>query len=624
MEPPKVSHKKKTDREREKERQEKELCEELERQYTRSQEQKGKPVRPREALKRTADNKWVHVSCAVWTPEIRFSNPTTLDVAEGIPLIPRARREQICKLCKTAEGACVSCHHCNANFHVACAYQQGYSFGFDITPVKASRRDAVTTVTVGADSGVMTAAIWCKEHASSTIKTAVHYLNEVVDDSGKTALQLFAENYKQADLTLTGTARKANYLDEITKSHAPAVQPVTTSINRRVSTAASVTGTRTARNSSAGLSQPKEEPRDSDIRLSTPQKDKPVRRCVTCDADVSPKWWKHIEKVKPASPPAAPVSTDIPMSNGIDNDILPSRESPIQIDTPPVSNGHAVETGESFAGFGMLVPEPKADNLPAPVREVSVEVAPVVYDCNKCHWKLLEEPKEVEKPEAEVEATPPIVERTMSPPRRHPTDHLWGSAPHLPMQQHTSQLEYPTHQHTQNWRYPNGLPPNGLPNGLPNGASHSPPPVPMRTGFGGPSPPPSAMMDHRHNPYPAVPNYVTTNGQGMPPRAAYASASPLLVSGLPNGLPSQHGQPMRSPTLPGSSMHGLHRQTDGPYSGGPPARQPGAFSYMDRSPTQAIAAPRPSTPRDVPTMPAAPRGVHGASASPSVHNILND
>ncbi|KAE9966108.1 hypothetical protein EG328_009177 [Venturia inaequalis] len=622
VEPPKVSHKKKTDREREKERQEKELCEDLERQYTRSQEQRGKPIRPREALKRTADNKWVHVSCAVWTPEIRFSNPATLDVAEGIPLIPRARREQVCKLCKTAEGACVACHHCNANFHVACAYQQGYSFGFDITPVKASRRDAVTTVTVGAETGVMTAAIWCKEHASSTIKTAVHYLNEVVDDSGKTALQLFAENYKQADLTLTGTARKANYLDEITKSHAPAVQPAMTSINRRVSTAVSVTGTRTARNSSAGLSQAREELRDSDTRLSTPQKDKPVRRCVTCDADVSPKWWKHIEKVKPASEPVAPAAADILIPNGGDHDVLPSRESPILIDSPPLSNGHAVESGENFTGFGMLVPEPKADDPPAPVREVSVEAVPVVYDCNKCHWKLLEEPKEVEKPEAEIEVTPPILERTMSPPRRHPADHHWGSAPHLPMQQHPSPLEYPPHQHTQNWRYQNGLPPNGLPNGLSNGASHSPPPVPMRTGFGGRSPPPSAIMDHRQ--YPAVPTYVTTNGQGMPPRAAYASASPSLVSGLPNGLTSQHGQPMRSPTLTGSSAHGLRRQSDSPYNGSLPARQPGPYSYMDRSPTQAIAAPRPSTPRDVPTMPTAPRGVHGASASPSVHNILND
>jgi PHD-zinc-finger like domain len=620
VEPPKVSHKKKTDREREKERQEKELCEELEQRYTQSQEAKGKPIRPREALKRTADNKWVHVSCALWTPEIRFSNAITLDVAEGIPLIPRVRREQHCKLCKTANGACVSCHHCHANFHVACAYKQGYSFGFDVTPVKSSRRDGVNIVTLGPETGTMTAAIWCADHGSSAIKTIVHYLNEQVEDSGKIALQLFAENYKQADLTLTGTARKANYLDEITKSHAPAVQPVPTGGNRRFSTTASVSGNRTARNSSAGLSQPKEENRDSDTRVSTPQKDKPDRRCITCNIDVSPKWWKHVPKIKRVAQPVASASApvDVHMSNGLNHDILPSKESPMQFDGPQLSNGHAIE-----------LPEKVVETNPAPVHGNSLDAILIAYDCNKCHWRLLSEPEDVEEPESEVEARPTTVERTTSPPLQHSVS-LWSSGPHMPPQQHPSQHGLPQQQQVQSWRtYPNGLPLSGLP----NGAAQSPPPVPLRTGMSGRSPPPT-MIEIRHHPYhpPPIggqhPSYLTGNGSGMPARPAYTSAShaaPLLnlVSGLPNGLSSQHGQPLRSPTHPGPSMHGIHRQSDGSYNGGPPARQSGPYSYMDRSPTQATATPRPSTPRDVPAIPTASR-VHGASASPSVHNILND
>jgi hypothetical protein len=615
VEPPKVSHKKKTDREREKERQEKELCEELEQRYIQSQEAKGKPTRPREALKRTADNKWVHVSCALWTPEIRFSNATTLDVAEGIPLIPRVRREQVCKLCKTASGACVSCHHCHANFHVACAYKQGYSFGFDITPVKSSRRDGVNIVTLGPETGTMTAAIWCAEHGNSAIKTIVHYLNEQVDDSGKIALQLFAENYKQADLTLTGTARKANYLDEITKSHAPAVQPITTASNRRVSTAASVTGNRTARNSSAGLPQPKEESRDSDTRLSTPTKDKADRRCITCNIDVSPKWWKHVPKnIRVVqSVPAAVAPVDVHMSNGFNHDVLPSRESPMQIDSTPLSNGHVVAP-----------PEKATEPSPAPLHDGAVEAIPVTYDCNKCHWQLLSVPEEPEDAEPDTEARPQTVERTISPSRRHPMN-LWGSAPHMPPQQLPSQPGLPPQQQVQSWRtYPNGT----------NGVAHSPPPVPMRTGLGGPSPPPPSLADIRHHAYhppPMVqqqhPGYVTGNGPGMPARPAYASTShpaPLLnlVSGLPNGLSSQHGQPLRSPTGSVPPMHVIHQQNNSSYSGGPPPR-PTPYSFMERSPTQATAAPRPSTPRDVPAVPTSSR-VHGASASPSVHNILND
>jgi hypothetical protein len=461
----------------------------------------------------------------------------------------------------------------------------------------------------------MTAAIWCADHGNSAIKTTVHYLNEPVEDSSKIALQLFAENYKQADLTLTGTARKANYLDEITKSHAPAVQPVTTGGNRRVSTATSAAGTRTARNSSAGLPQPKEENRDSDTRLSTPQTDKLDRRCVTCKGDVSPKWWPHVPKVKRVAQPVseAPASVDVPMANGY-HDVLPSRESPMQIDGAPLSNGHAVAPAEQAV-----------ETPPVAVHDDALETGVVAFDCNKCHWKLLREPEEVE-PVPEVEARPPTVERTTSPPRRHPVS-LWGTGPHMPPQQHPSQPGLPQQQ-VQSWRT--------YPNGLPNGLAHSPPPVPMRTGMGGRSPPPSSMIDVRHHPFHPPPmaqqqhtSYVTGNGPGMPARPSYAPAShpaPLLnpVSGLPNGLSSQHGQPLRSPTHPGPPMHGIRRQSEGPYNGGPPARQSGPYSYMDRSPTQTTATPRPSTPRDVPAMAAAPRGVHGASASPSVHNILND
>ena len=39
-------------------------------------------------------------------------------------------------------------------------------------------------------------------------------MSEAVDESSMNALQLYTQNYKQADLTLTGTARKANLVDQ--------------------------------------------------------------------------------------------------------------------------------------------------------------------------------------------------------------------------------------------------------------------------------------------------------------------------------------------------------------------------------------------------------------------------
>ncbi|KAF2858771.1 BAH-domain-containing protein, partial [Piedraia hortae CBS 480.64] len=285
---PKVSHKKKNEREREKERLEKELADGMRAEYCNKQSSMNRPEQPREPLKRTIGNNWVHVHCAVWTPEIRFSNAQKLELAEGFQFIPSSRFEVVCKLCKNKDhdgktrenaGACVSCHQCHANFHVSCALEAGCQLGFDVTPVKNSRRDQIKTVTIGSESGTVTAAIWCKDHV---IKSMVHPINELVDDTGRTAIQVFTENFKQADLTLTGTARKANLAQQMAKEKA---QPASTAVpSLRRGSIANVVGT-TARRGRA--------PSNADARPDEPVMAPPElteHRCVQCDIDVSPRW----------------------------------------------------------------------------------------------------------------------------------------------------------------------------------------------------------------------------------------------------------------------------------------------------------------------------------------------
>jgi hypothetical protein len=53
----------------------------------------------------------------------------------------------------------------------------GFTLGFDIAPVKGSRRDVVSVVSFGGENGVMTAAVWCPEHDPN--KTIIHPLTEV-------------------------------------------------------------------------------------------------------------------------------------------------------------------------------------------------------------------------------------------------------------------------------------------------------------------------------------------------------------------------------------------------------------------------------------------------------------
>ncbi|KAI9723146.1 MAG: putative PHD type zinc finger protein with BAH domain-containing protein [Chrysothrix sp. TS-e1954] len=285
VEPPKVTHKKKTDRDRERERLEKELAQKMADDYIRRQKTKGRPPYPREAVKLTASNNWVHVTCAIWTPEIRFANAAKMEGAEGMGalLTSSPRIESVCKLCKDSRGACVSCHQCHAAFHVQCAHDAGYTFGFDIALVKGSRKDLFQTVTVGTETGSMTAAIWCREHS---VKTIVHDMTETVDDvKGTSALQRFVSTYKQADTRLTGAARKADLLAQVSKG--TATSTTSASANRRVSNAPNATTSgapRAGRRSSPTISSD-----HGDTTLN--EEAERERHCATCDVDVALKWY---------------------------------------------------------------------------------------------------------------------------------------------------------------------------------------------------------------------------------------------------------------------------------------------------------------------------------------------
>ena len=278
MEGPTRSHKKKTERDREKERLEKELVNEAVRLYHQRQESAGKPVNPREPLKRTVGNNWVHVNCAVWTPEVKFGSAKALEPAEGFGLIPAERYREACKLCKTKQGACVGCHHnsCNARFHIGCALQAQYRFGFDITPVKSSRRDSVNSVHLGNEVGAATPAIWCAHHNVTSI---VHGAGDSAGQAGLTALQLFCQTYKQADLNLTGTVRKAAYIQQSVQ-HPTRANGVTALHGHR-------------RESSGDTLMMDAEP------YGDPALDGPVKRvCCRCSTEFSPRWWP-VEQARP-------------------------------------------------------------------------------------------------------------------------------------------------------------------------------------------------------------------------------------------------------------------------------------------------------------------------------------
>ncbi|EAU90390.2 ZNF1 [Coprinopsis cinerea okayama7 len=195
------------------------------------EEKKQKPWPPADtflrACKPTEGQGWTHVICAVFLPELSFTDASRLRLVEGMSTIAKHRWTTKCCLCGEMEGAVVKCSDCYREFHVSCAWKEGHKFGFEIQPVKSSRRDTTITTTFKGESGCMSALISCKMHDHN--KRDIYDICET-NEGGETALQVYCQAYKQAQVGQAhGLLRKAKRLDALLNlrdPHAHGMQPV--------------------------------------------------------------------------------------------------------------------------------------------------------------------------------------------------------------------------------------------------------------------------------------------------------------------------------------------------------------------------------------------------------------
>jgi PHD-zinc-finger like domain len=80
------------------------------------------------AMKSTrSGQKWAHVSCALWIPEVSIGSVDRMEPITKISSIPQSRWALVCVLCRERVGACIQCSvkTCKTAYHVTCAFQHG-------------------------------------------------------------------------------------------------------------------------------------------------------------------------------------------------------------------------------------------------------------------------------------------------------------------------------------------------------------------------------------------------------------------------------------------------------------------------------------------------------------------
>lgn len=648
IEQPKLTHHKKkmSEKDRERERIEVQQARKAVEYYRKRQEELNRPLNPREPLKRTADNNWVHVTCAVWTPEVKFGNARALEPLEGIPLIPRARYDEVCQACNQKGGACISCHQCRIPYHVECARQQGHLLGFDVSPVKSSRRDQSNIVTMKGESGIMSAVLWCKDHVPR--KSIAHKMDEVVNESGLNALQLYVQNYKQADLTLTGTVRKANLMMTAAKMSGLPLAP----------------STRRASSSATGPNGVLSQVRGGDATEAAANAEHPGEKvCMTCGIDVTPRWWpidttqerrltnghhgaigfeaqKFVEQRKfqchrckksPRTPgsfsaqPSSPAATEPPRQ----------QQQPQQPQQAPLT---------SSANAPPLLPPPPPPPPPPSLRSPSrppssdYRAAPLRPEI---HTLLHHAPAQAPEP-----PPPPPPSHAPSTPVGHVSHgqaHSLGPRPNHAVGHGYPQAP-PSRSAYGDWGSQHGSPPRHMGGAPPpplHGGGPPPPPVSSLTALRPPSmsgPPPIASVPVQHQHAHGSPLY----GSAMPPsprRLNGAAPPPGYVPPYGSTPSSAHAPASRHVAVsPGVSHGALPPRSDGFPHGLHTQRAPSYAAGVHTSPAMVTRSglPPPGGPPAVAAQreavgsvgglghrPGESRPASGASASPSLRNLLS-
>ncbi|XP_029447998.1 protein Jade-1 isoform X2 [Rhinatrema bivittatum] len=137
------------------------------------------------AMKPTrSGTKWVHVSCALWIPEVSIGSPEKMEPITKVSHIPSSRWALVCSLCSEKIGACIQCSvkNCRTAFHVTCAFDRGLEMKTILT-----------------ESDEVKFKSYCPKHSSCN-KPEEDLLSECASESGSPESVLHARKDSFADI----------------------------------------------------------------------------------------------------------------------------------------------------------------------------------------------------------------------------------------------------------------------------------------------------------------------------------------------------------------------------------------------------------------------------------------
>uniref|UniRef100_L7M5T7 PHD finger protein rhinoceros n=1 Tax=Rhipicephalus pulchellus TaxID=72859 RepID=L7M5T7_RHIPC len=152
------------------------------------------------AMKSTrSGQKWAHVSCALWIPEVSIGCVEKMEPIMKISQIPPSRWALTCCLCRERIGACIQCSvkACKRAYHVTCAFENG----LEMKPII----DDNTVDEVKLKS-------FCPKHSK---KKEVHRKEASSDDSDKKASPVSREGHHQRDAGATNEEKESARLAKI-------------------------------------------------------------------------------------------------------------------------------------------------------------------------------------------------------------------------------------------------------------------------------------------------------------------------------------------------------------------------------------------------------------------------